>query len=100
MMLYWSVEFNGWQRVMMASLMMRGKVWLYVIIANHISILQRSIFRVTTFGESHCKGVGVIVDGCPPGMPLTEEDVQPQLNRRRPGQSALTTPVSRLIFLV
>ncbi|KAJ3415032.1 hypothetical protein HDV05_005677 [Chytridiales sp. JEL 0842] len=51
-----------------------------------------TVFRVTTFGESHCKGVGVIVDGCPPGMPLTEEDVQPQLNRRRPGQSALTTP--------
>ncbi|KAI9209682.1 chorismate synthase [Polychytrium aggregatum] len=51
-----------------------------------------SVFRVTTFGESHCKGVGVIIDGCPPGLPLTEDDVQPQLNRRRPGQSNLTTP--------
>ncbi|KAJ3325905.1 hypothetical protein HDV06_002290 [Boothiomyces sp. JEL0866] len=48
--------------------------------------------RVTTFGESHCKAVGVIVDGCPPGLPLTESDVQPQLTRRRPGQSDLTTP--------
>ena len=50
------------------------------------------LFKISTFGESHCKGVGVIVDGCPPGMPLTEADIQIQLNRRRPGQSALTTP--------
>ncbi|KAL2223330.1 chorismate synthase [Thermoascus aurantiacus ATCC 26904] len=49
-------------------------------------------FRVTTYGESHCRSVGCIVDGCPPGMALTEEDIQPQMNRRRPGQSALTTP--------
>lgn len=51
-----------------------------------------TLFRVTTFGESHCKGVGCIVDGCPPGLPLAEEDIQPQLTRRRPGQSNLTTP--------
>lgn len=51
-------------------------------------------FRVTTFGESHCKGVGCIIDGCPPGLALTEDDIQPQLTRRRPGQSNLTTPVS------
>lgn len=49
-------------------------------------------FRVHTYGESHCKSVGCIVDGVPPGMELTEEDVQPQMTRRRPGQSALTTP--------
>ncbi|MCJ1469061.1 bifunctional chorismate synthase/riboflavin reductase [NAD(P)H] aro2 [Pseudocyphellaria aurata] len=49
-------------------------------------------FRVTTYGESHCRSVGAIVDGCPPGMELTEEDIQPQMTRRRPGQSALTTP--------
>ena len=49
-------------------------------------------FRVTTYGESHCRSVGCIVDGCPPGMPLVEADVQKQLSRRRPGQSALTTP--------
>ncbi|CAF9913204.1 MAG: bifunctional chorismate synthase/riboflavin reductase [NAD(P)H] aro2 [Alectoria fallacina] len=49
-------------------------------------------FRVTTYGESHCASVGCIVDGCPPGMKLTEADIQPQLTRRRPGQSALTTP--------
>ncbi|KAF2101041.1 chorismate synthase-like protein [Rhizodiscina lignyota] len=49
-------------------------------------------FRVTTYGESHCRSVGCIVDGCPPGMQLTEEDVQTQLTRRRPGQSAITTP--------
>ncbi|KAH3901232.1 Chorismate synthase [Saccharomycodes ludwigii] len=49
-------------------------------------------FRVTTYGESHCKSVGCIVDGVPPGMELTEADIQPQLSRRRPGQSKLTTP--------
>jgi len=51
-----------------------------------------TLFRITTFGESHGKGVGVIVDGVPPNLPLTEADIQPQLNRRRPGQSKLTTP--------
>lgn len=50
------------------------------------------LFRVTTFGESHGKGVGAIVDGCPPRLPLTEADIQPQLDRRRPGQSAVSTP--------
>jgi len=50
-----------------------------------------TVFRVTTFGESHGKGVGAIVDGVPPNLPLTEEDIQPQLDRRRPGQSHLTT---------
>lgn len=51
-----------------------------------------TLFRISTFGESHCKGVGVIIDNCPPGLALSEEDVQPQLTRRRPGQSVLTTP--------
>lgn len=50
-----------------------------------------TLYRVTTFGESHCKAVGVVIDGCPPGLSLTEEDIQPQLSRRRPGQSALST---------
>ncbi|KAF2872278.1 chorismate synthase [Massariosphaeria phaeospora] len=49
-------------------------------------------FRVTTYGESHCLSVGCIVDGCPPGMALSEADIQPQMTRRRPGQSAITTP--------
>ena len=51
-----------------------------------------TLFQVSTFGESHGKGVGAIVDGCPPRLPLTEADLQPQLDRRRPGQSALSTP--------
>ena len=50
-----------------------------------------TIFKVTTFGESHGKGVGAVVDGCPPGLALDESDIQPQLDRRRPGQSRLTT---------
>ena len=49
------------------------------------------VLKVTTFGESHCRAVGAIVDGFPPGIELSEEDIQPQLNRRRPGQSSITT---------
>ncbi|MEZ5309809.1 MAG: chorismate synthase [Microthrixaceae bacterium] len=49
------------------------------------------LFRVTTFGESHGGGVGVIVDGCPPLLELSESDIQPNLDRRRPGQSRLVT---------
>jgi len=50
-----------------------------------------TLFKVSTFGESHGVGVGCIVDGIPANLELTEEDVQPQLTRRRPGQSSLTT---------
>ncbi len=49
-------------------------------------------FRVTTFGESHGKGVGCVVDGVPPRLPVCEEAVQYELDRRRPGQNRLTTP--------
>jgi len=51
-----------------------------------------TLFRVTTFGESHGLGVGAIVDGCPPALELSEADIQRQLDRRRPGQSPLVTP--------
>lgn len=50
-----------------------------------------TVFKVTTFGESHCAGVGVVVDGCPSRLPLVEADIQRQLDRRRPGQSRLST---------
>jgi len=50
-----------------------------------------TLFRVTTFGESHCNGVGVVIDGCPPRLKLTEADIQSQLDRRRPGQNKLST---------
>jgi chorismate synthase len=48
-------------------------------------------FRVTTFGESHGQAIGCVVDGCPPRIPLSESDIQPYLDRRRPGQSRFTT---------
>jgi len=48
--------------------------------------------RVTTFGESHGKAVGAVLDGFPANVPLSEGDIQPQLDRRRPGQSSITTP--------
>jgi len=50
------------------------------------------IFRITTFGESHGKAVGVVVDGCPSNLEITEADIQQELDRRRPGQSDITTP--------
>eukprot|EP00193_Tetraselmis_chui_P012102 CAMPEP_0177772116 /NCGR_PEP_ID=MMETSP0491_2-20121128/12027_1 /TAXON_ID=63592 /ORGANISM="Tetraselmis chuii, Strain PLY429" /LENGTH=420 /DNA_ID=CAMNT_0019289857 /DNA_START=94 /DNA_END=1356 /DNA_ORIENTATION=+ len=49
-------------------------------------------FRVTTFGESHGKGVGCVIDGLPPRLAITEEEIQYELNRRKPGQSRITTP--------
>ena len=51
-----------------------------------------NIFKITTWGESHGKGVGVVVDGCPAGLPLSEADIQVYLDRRKPGQSKFTTP--------
>ena len=50
------------------------------------------LFRVTTFGESHGGGVGVIIDGCPPRLSISPEEIQWELDRRRPGQSKITTP--------
>src|ERR1700694_561766 len=49
------------------------------------------LFRVTTFGESHGVAIGCVVDGCPPLLPLAVEDIQRDLDRRRPGQSRFTT---------
>ncbi len=49
-------------------------------------------FRVTTFGESHGKGVGCVIDGVPPRLTLSTEEIQFELDRRRPGQSIITTP--------
>ncbi len=50
------------------------------------------LFRISTWGESHGQAVGVVIDGCPSGLPLTVDEVQRELDRRRPGQSRLTTP--------
>ena len=49
------------------------------------------LFRVTTWGESHGPALGATVDGCPPGITLTEADIQPWLDRRKPGQNQFTT---------
>ncbi|MDB6109577.1 MAG: chorismate synthase [Pedosphaera sp.] len=54
------------------------------------------LFRITTWGESHGGGVGVVVDGCPPRLKLAEADIQPDLDRRRPGQSRIVTPRKEL----
>jgi len=61
--------------------------------SNHMagSILG-TIFRISTWGESHGKAIGVVIDGCPAGLELSEADIQPFLNRRKPGQSVYSTP--------
>lgn len=50
------------------------------------------LFTISTWGESHGGGIGVVLDGCPPNLPITEEEIQFELDRRRPGQSDITTP--------
>jgi len=49
-------------------------------------------YRITTWGESHGRGIGVVIDGCPPGLPLAPQDIQAELDLRRPGQSEFTSP--------
>src|SRR5882762_1787672 len=49
------------------------------------------LFRITTFGESHGGGIGVVIDGCPPKIEISQADIQRELDRRRPGQSKITT---------
>jgi len=51
-----------------------------------------TLFRISTWGESHGGGIGVVIDGCPPRLPITVEEIQAELDRRRPGQSEITTP--------
>jgi len=57
-----------------------------------MSSLFGEVFRISTWGESHGGGVGVVIDGCPPRLALSEADIQPDLDRRRPGQSDIVTP--------
>jgi chorismate synthase len=70
-------------------------LWLRAFIQRHPCAMSFNtfghLFRVTTFGESHGPAIGCVVDGCPPRIPLTEADIQPYLDRRRPGQSRYTT---------
>ena len=56
-----------------------------------------TIFKISTWGESHGAGVGVVVDGCPAGLPLNEEDIQKYLDRRKPGQSKFTMQIIPLM---
>ena len=49
------------------------------------------IFKISTFGESHGKAIGVVIDGCPSGIEINENDIQLELDRRKPGQSKITT---------
>lgn len=51
-----------------------------------------TFFKITTWGESHGKALGVVIDGCPAGLSLSEQDIQVFLDRRKPGQSSISTP--------
>ena len=53
------------------------------------------IFKITTFGESHGKALGVVIDGCPANLELDLDFIQTEMRRRRPGQSKITTPKTR-----
>jgi chorismate synthase len=72
------------------GVLVRGRAVAAGILAAMGSSSGR-LFRITTFGESHGGGVGVVIDGCPPRLALSEADIQPDLDRRRPGQSRLVT---------
>ena len=65
-----------------------------VYIKNMAGNTFGSLFKLTTFGESHGKAIGGIIDGCPSGLSIDIEKVQNDLNRRKPGQSKIVTPVS------
>ena len=56
------------------------------------------IFKLTTFGESHGTAMGCILDGCPPQIELTKEDIQHELDKRKPGQSDVTTQRNCLLY--
>lgn len=61
------------------------------MVHNMAGSIYGRLFQISTWGESHGKGIGVVIDGCPAGLPLTEDDIQIYLNRRKPGQSKFTT---------
>ena len=61
-----------------------------------MSSIFGELFRISTFGESHGGGVGVVIDGCPPRIEISAEEIQEDLNRRKPGQSKITTPRKRI----
>jgi chorismate synthase len=71
-----------------------GNIEIYTLClaANIMGNTFGHLFRITTFGESHGGGVGVVIDGCPPQLEISAEEIQVELDRRRPGQSKITTP--------
>src|SRR5690349_9319836 len=71
---------------------MRLTALAFFSILNAMGNIFGQLFRITTWVESHGGGVGVLVDGCPPKIELSESDIQPDLDRRRPGQSKIVSP--------
>jgi chorismate synthase len=82
----WPFSFLAWGKFGVE----RRPGWAYV--AGRMASTFGQLFRIATWGESHGGGVGVVIDGCPARVPLTEADIQIDLDRRRPGQSKIVTP--------
>lgn len=70
----------------------RVRLFSVFYISARMSSIFGKLFSVSTWGESHGAAVGAVIDGCPAGLSLSEEDIQQAMNRRRPGQNALVTP--------
>src|SRR6187431_419254 len=68
-----------------------GFVHIFDLPKNQMSNSYGTLFRITTFGESHGPAIGVILDGCPAGLQIDEAFIQTELDRRKPGQSKITT---------
>ena len=64
----------------------------FILIGENVGNSFGTLYKITGFGESHSPAVGAVIEGCPAGIELQEEDIQPQLTRRRPGQNKYTTP--------
>jgi len=69
-----------------------SNIYLIIKVGDEIMNTFGTMFRVTAWGESHGKALGAVVDGCPANLPLCKEDIQKELNRRRPGYSIFSTP--------
>ena len=75
----------------MSSAITQNALFVFVLENNMAGSSFGTMYRITTWGESHGAGVGVVIDGCPAGLELSEADIQEYLDRRKPGQPAYTT---------
>lgn len=87
-----SVRIRHYRLMVVPGVYLDGLVWESFLYQATMGNTFGHLFRITTFGESHGGAVGVIIDGCPPRIEVSPDDIQVELDRRRPGQSKITTP--------